>query len=248
MSSSPYHPKSNGKVESAVKIVKTLFKKAQRGDQDPWLALLDYRNTPTQGVDSSPVQRLMSRRTRTRVPVSSTLLHPKVEENVPEKLRTKRQKAKIFTTNQRKNLPPLDVGEEIRVASQKNKTWDVGKCVKKLSDRSYLVKLNGEVMRRNRQALRPKRDTGLATHPTTYLPSEESGPITEAHEEMCTPQPPAQELVISPDKIKPATSQSDGARSTESRITPPKDQATSIKRTRTRIIKAPIRYGDYVQS
>ena len=61
MSSSPNRAKSNGKAESAVKIVKKLFKKASRADQDPWLALLDYRNTPTTGMDTSPVQRLMSR-------------------------------------------------------------------------------------------------------------------------------------------------------------------------------------------
>ena len=29
------------------------------------MAILDYRNTPTQGIDSSPVQRLMNRRTKT---------------------------------------------------------------------------------------------------------------------------------------------------------------------------------------
>lgn len=30
VTSSPYHPKSNGKAESAVKVVKNLFKKAQK--------------------------------------------------------------------------------------------------------------------------------------------------------------------------------------------------------------------------
>lgn len=41
VTSSPYHPKSNGKAESAVKIVKGLFKKANRDNKDPWLSLLD---------------------------------------------------------------------------------------------------------------------------------------------------------------------------------------------------------------
>ena len=50
LTSSPYHARSNGKAESAVKIVKNIFKKAISNDKYPWLALLDYRNTPTEGV------------------------------------------------------------------------------------------------------------------------------------------------------------------------------------------------------
>ena len=43
---------------------KQLFKKAERDGEDPWLALLDHRNTPTEGLGTSPAQRLISRRTR----------------------------------------------------------------------------------------------------------------------------------------------------------------------------------------
>ena len=46
VSSSPHYPKSNGKAESSVKIVKQLFKKAEHDRKDPWLASLDYHNTP----------------------------------------------------------------------------------------------------------------------------------------------------------------------------------------------------------
>ncbi|KAJ8409988.1 hypothetical protein AAFF_G00210290 [Aldrovandia affinis] len=59
--SSPYNSQSNGKAESAVKIAKTLLKKAALDGGDPWKAVLAWRNTPTEGLDSSPVQRLMSR-------------------------------------------------------------------------------------------------------------------------------------------------------------------------------------------
>ena len=94
MTSSPKHAISNGKAKSAVKVAKKIFKKAHRDNKDPWLVLLDQRNTPTQGVNSSPVQRLMSRRTRTLLPVSANLLYPRVEEGVKEKLKAKRQTAK----------------------------------------------------------------------------------------------------------------------------------------------------------
>ena len=45
VTSSPRYPRSNGKAESAVEVVKALFKKALKDNNDPWLALLDYRNT-----------------------------------------------------------------------------------------------------------------------------------------------------------------------------------------------------------
>ena len=76
--SSPGNSKANGKAESAVKTAKMLIRKALEARTDPYLAILDYRNTPTQGMESIPVQRLMNRRTRTLVPTTATLLQPRV--------------------------------------------------------------------------------------------------------------------------------------------------------------------------
>jgi len=60
ITSSPYYAQSNGKAESAVKIAKSLLQKAKRDGRDIWLYLLEWRNVPSQGLDSSPCQRLMS--------------------------------------------------------------------------------------------------------------------------------------------------------------------------------------------
>ena len=151
VTSSPTHAKSNGKAESAVKVVKKMFKKAHRDSKDPWLALLDQRNTPTQGVGSSPAQRLMSRRTRTLLPIAANLLYPKVEEGVTKMLKLKRQKAKSYHDRSSIVLSKLEIGQEVRVAGQRNKTWEPGTCVEKLSDRSYMVEVNGAIIRRNRE-------------------------------------------------------------------------------------------------
>ena len=45
---------------------------------DPFLAILDHRNTTSQGLLSSPAQRLMSRRTKTLLPTVTALLRPQV--------------------------------------------------------------------------------------------------------------------------------------------------------------------------
>ena len=96
VTSSPHHHKANGKVESAVKTAKSLIKKTLKDNRDPWLALLDQRNTPTESIGTSPAQRLMSRRTRTLVLTATNLLYHKVPESVTEKLNLKRQKAKWY--------------------------------------------------------------------------------------------------------------------------------------------------------
>ncbi|CAC5392488.1 unnamed protein product [Mytilus coruscus] len=46
--SSPLYSQSNGKVEQAVQTVKRLMKKSKFDKKDPYLAFLDFRNTPTE--------------------------------------------------------------------------------------------------------------------------------------------------------------------------------------------------------
>ena len=84
VTSSPYHSQANGKAESAVKIVKRLIKKTKRGHQDVHLAILNWRNTPSEGNNLSLVQKLHFRRTRTLLPTTSGLLHPRVPTNITE--------------------------------------------------------------------------------------------------------------------------------------------------------------------
>ena len=46
----PDRPWANGKVESAVKMAKNLFQKAREDKANPYLAMLDHRNTPAKGI------------------------------------------------------------------------------------------------------------------------------------------------------------------------------------------------------
>ena len=76
VTSSPRYPQSNGKVENAVKTVKRLFTKCQEDKQSEHQALIDWRNTPTEALGSSPAQRFLGRRCRTLLPIAETLLNP----------------------------------------------------------------------------------------------------------------------------------------------------------------------------
>ena len=70
----PHYPQSNGKAENAVKTIK----ECKESGQSEFVALLDWRNTPTEGIGASPAQRLMGRRCKTLLPMAGTLLQPHI--------------------------------------------------------------------------------------------------------------------------------------------------------------------------
>lgn len=155
-----------------MKTAKSLIKKTLKDNRDPWLALLDQRNTATESIGTSPAQKLMSRRTRTLLLTATNLLYPKVPESVIEKLKLKRQKAKWYHDRSSRILPEIEIGQDVRIAPlQKNQTWKTGMCIEKLSDRSYVVKTNSDnqVLRRNREFLKPAEQPAATTQWQTVV-------------------------------------------------------------------------------
>ena len=112
--SSPGHAQSNGKVENAVKSAKRIMRKAKKSNSDPFIALLNFRNTPQQVTDYSPVQQLINRRTRTLLPMKSSLLKSNIPENIQ---RSKEKQAKYYNRNAR-SLRELNRGDTVRIAPQ----------------------------------------------------------------------------------------------------------------------------------
>ena len=73
---SPYHPKGNGLAEKAVQTIKHLLKKAKADKKDPYLSLLEYRNTAVNNI-GLPAQLAMGRRLDSVLPCTPQLLAPK---------------------------------------------------------------------------------------------------------------------------------------------------------------------------
>lgn len=90
------------------------------------MSLLGWRNT----LDSnglSPVQKLMSRRTRTTIPTTVALLKPEVIDGVYDNIKRKRQHAKAAYDKHAKPLPELQVGEPVRLQLVNPKApWEKG--------------------------------------------------------------------------------------------------------------------------
>ena len=59
-----------------MRIVKRLFEKCKEAGLSEFEALLDWRITPPEGMDTSLAQRLMGRRCRRLLPMSESLLQP----------------------------------------------------------------------------------------------------------------------------------------------------------------------------
>lgn len=157
--SSPHHPRGNGKAEAAVKVAKKLLKKCEENDEDFDFLILQHRNTPNK-IKSSPVQRLFSRRTRCGIPTSQSNLKPKVIESVPETIESNKQKSKQNYDKSTKKLPQLETGEKIafKLRPENEKTWTYGTVVDCAKDRSYIIEHDGKQLRRNREHIKPKKE------------------------------------------------------------------------------------------
>lgn len=75
---SPHHQQANGLAERTIQSIKKLMKKCQEANEDTYLALLSFRNTPVyNNYKYSPSQILMSRHLRDNLPVDNKKLRPK---------------------------------------------------------------------------------------------------------------------------------------------------------------------------
>jgi hypothetical protein len=157
---SPKYPQSGGLHERTVQTVKNILKKCCETDQDPYLALLDYRNTPIDGV--TPAQALMSRRLRSSLPISQQRLQPAtIDRTTFLTIRgEQQQQQKKYFNNTSNPLLPLKKGDTVRFRKDPESPWQPA-VVKAQHDtpRSYIIKTsNGSQYCRNRVHLRKTQE------------------------------------------------------------------------------------------
>ena len=163
VTSSPKYPQSNGKAENAVKTVKRLFKKCKDAGQSEFLALLDWRNTPTEGMGTSPAQRLLGRRCRTLLPITGSLLKPRYDTDTDTRaLVGRKQRQQYYYDRAAKPLKTLIPGETVRMKLPGHDTWSPGTCTGKVDNRSYTVKVGDTEYRRNRRHIQKTEEPPIA--------------------------------------------------------------------------------------
>ena len=148
--SSPCYAQSNGKAENAVKTVKRLFKKCHESGQSEFLALLDWRNTPSEGIGSSPSQRFLGRQCKTLLPMTVSRLHPAfLTDKKAQVQQCGRQK--VYYNQHAKEMAPIQRGQTVQIRLPGKSTWSIGICKSQVGPRSYEVQVGPTVYRHNRR-------------------------------------------------------------------------------------------------
>ena len=127
--SSPNYLQSNGLVERNVQMIKQLFSKVKESNTSIDLTLLEYRNTPFFGMDLSPAQLLMSRRLRSNLPMTKSLLSPQINENAKDNLQIRQQKQEQYYNRGARPLPPLPQGDVVRLPCIWQTEWVLVLCI-----------------------------------------------------------------------------------------------------------------------
>ena len=128
-------------AESAGKTTKSIMKKCKKAGTDPLLAVLDYRNTPTESMGTSPAQRMFSRRTKTLLPTKKELLKPTIVETTVERKALTKEKQAYYYDKTAKDLPKLSQGTVVRIQPLGNRKlpWKKGIVKRQVCERSYEI-------------------------------------------------------------------------------------------------------------
>ena len=154
VTSSPHHHQANGEAEIAVKIAKKIL-----SQQDPHLALLNYRASKHSSIGVTPAECLLGRRLQTRLPALAKCLVPRTVNHELLHATDTQAKAsqKQYYDNRHgvRELPPLSVGQPVLLKLDTQDGWNkVGTVARTQHDnRTYLVDTPSGTLRRNRRHL-----------------------------------------------------------------------------------------------
>ena len=183
--SSVAYPQSNGRAELAVKTAKRIVNgntdtQGSLDNDKAARAILQYRNTPIQGIGLSPAQLLLHRRLRDSIPSQSFLYKPYPEWIAAAQRRElilQKRNAKLVERYNRHthNLCPLQAGDNVTIQNPLNRRWNTtGKIISALPERQYKIRVDGSgrITLRNRRFL---KKCNLKPTPTP-IPSATPGP------------------------------------------------------------------------
>ncbi|VDI45212.1 Hypothetical predicted protein [Mytilus galloprovincialis] len=133
-----------------------MLSKSKQDEKDPYIAMLKYRNTPLENLDS-PAQLLMNRILRITVPTIKNRLKSKCDnlKNTQTKMKQQKMIQKQYYDKSSKSLPELQPNDTIRFQHKLKGKWDQGTVVKnKNTPNSYVIETpEGQIFKRNRKHL-----------------------------------------------------------------------------------------------
>jgi hypothetical protein len=152
ITSSPRYAQSNGKAENTVRTVERLFRKCRDSGESEFVALLDWRNTPSEGIGTSPSQRFFGRRCKTLIPTASSLLLPRYNTEFDDQaIRARKTKQSEYYNRSSRHLPKVIPNDAVRIKLPGDKVWSPGVCESIAGPRSFNVRVGETIYRRNRR-------------------------------------------------------------------------------------------------
>ena len=127
--SSPGYPASNGRAECSVKVAKSLIRKALLSGRDPWIAVLEYRNTP-QECGKSPAQKFFGHSTRGILP-ASRIIEQETRDQQSEKLQV--DKERVYYDRSARDLTALERGDVVRIQPRNGRRYEKGVVIQEVA-------------------------------------------------------------------------------------------------------------------
>ena len=129
--------------------MKHLMRKCKASGEDLLLRLVNLHNTPTEGLNTSPTQRLLGRRIKSTVPTAETLLKPSYPYSYDKAQNIEDRKLKQQGTG--RELSQLHIGSNVQVQPLRPHTrvWKEAKIRKKTGRLYEVENENGQRHRRS---------------------------------------------------------------------------------------------------
>ena len=166
VTTSPLYSQSNGLAEKTVQTAKRLLSKAQKEGMNFERVLLNYRSSPVDNI-ASPAQLLMGRQIRSTLPATSNTLSPRVippDTVIQRREKMQERQGKYYNQHARSANQNLSPREKVYVQIKPGDQWRPATVVKKANTpRSYHVRINDAVYRRNSKFIRRDKDNGPNT-------------------------------------------------------------------------------------
>jgi hypothetical protein len=229
--SSPRYAQSNGKVENAVKTAKRIMIKAREAKTDPFLALLEWRNTPSEQLGPSPAQLMFGRRTRTRLPTANTLLQTTTSNAAATALTDAKIRQAVYYNRGAKDRSRFEVGQTVRVKFDERPEWRKAEIVRVLPFRSYTVRFEDGTTRR-----RTSKHIRQSGEPPIIVSDDDDGPA------ILPPLPPP--MTTATNTGAPNAKQTQQRSAVQQSLPPAQPQITRSGRN----VKPPVRFNDFVQT
>lgn len=237
LTSSPYHPSTNGLAERAVQTFKQGLKRMEGGTLQSKLSryLFRYRITPHTTTGLSPAELLMGRRPRSML----DLVHPDVTQRVEN-----RQHKQVAARQGSSTVRSFQVGDNVFIRDFRGPgvKWLPGEIARVTGPLSYQVTVDAGLVRRHVDHVRLRHSEGITPLETTVdeevcdvswppaasSPSEEVA-VSVVPEEMPAADSPVTESSLPTSEVG-ASPQSGNSGPSESPSPPPVGGRRSVRR------------------